>query len=123
MKKLITVLTLVSTLSAFAQKADLAAASKDKSGNLIGIVEKEHFLEEPFKGWFDFGYDDYTPDAEIMKQLKPLLKKVHIKAFIGTWCGDSQEQTPIFYKILDAAEFKYKNLEMITLNRGKKNTG
>jgi len=38
---------------------------------------------------------------------------------MGTWCGDSKEQTPIFYKILDAANFNYNNLQLIAVNRGK----
>ena len=39
---------------------------------------------------------------------------------MGTWCGDSQEQTPVFYKILDAADFNYKNLQMVSVDRSKK---
>lgn len=39
---------------------------------------------------------------------------------MGTWCGDSKRETPRFYKVLEAAEFDLKNLEMITVNRGKK---
>ena len=38
---------------------------------------------------------------------------------MGTWCGDSQEQTPVFYKILDESNFDYNHLELITVNRSK----
>jgi len=95
-------------------------ANIDASGNIIGVTQKEHFLQEPFKDWFDFGYDDYTVDSEVLKTLKPLLKKVTIKVFMGTWCGDSQEQVPVFYKILDEAGYQYKKFEMIGVNRSKK---
>jgi len=119
MKQLFLSLFVLFTLSCSAQKAEVNA-TKNKSGDLVGIANKQSFLQEPYKEWFDFGYDDYAPDEEIVKKLKPLLKKVTVKTFMGTWCGDSQEQTPIFYKILDATDFKYKKLEMITVNRKKK---
>lgn len=119
MKQLFLSLFILFSLSGLAQKNNINA-TKNKSGDLVGTANKESFLQEPYKEWFEFGYDDYSPDEEIVKKLKPLLKKVTIKAFMGTWCGDSQEQTPIFYKILDAAEFKYKKLEMISVNRKKK---
>ena len=38
---------------------------------------------------------------------------------MGTWCGDSQHETPIFYKLMDAINFDYKNLTMIAVNRSK----
>ena len=42
---------------------------------------------------------------------------------MGTWCGDSQRDVPNFYKILDEANFNYKNLELVTVNRQKKANG
>ena len=92
---------------------------KDASGNLIGIATKESFLQEPYTTWFSPNYEDYSLNEDVIEQLKPLLKKVTIKAFMGTWCGDSKEQTPVFYKVLDNADFNYSNLELITVNRSK----
>ena len=92
----------------------------DASGNLIGIAAKSNFLEAPFNDWFNFNYENYTLNTETIASLKPLLKDLTIKAFMGTWCVDSQEQTPVFYKILDATDFNYKNLEMVAVNRSKK---
>jgi len=119
MKKIILCFVVLATISCKVQKQETKVI-KDKSGNLIGVVEKNHFLQEPFKGWFNFNYDDYTSNKNVIEQLKPLLKKVKIKAFMGTWCGDSKEQTPVFYKILDEAGFDYKNLELIAVDRSKK---
>jgi thiol-disulfide isomerase/thioredoxin len=92
----------------------------DADGNLVGIVAKSNFLEAPFNDWFDYNYENHELNTETIEALKPLLKSVTIKAFMGTWCGDSQEQTPIFYKILDATDFNYKNLEMVAVDRSKK---
>lgn len=118
MKKIFLSLILIASISCTAQK-NKATAIKDVTGNLVGLANKESFLQEPFNNWFTPNYNDYNTDKEIINKLKPLLKKVTIKAFMGTWCGDSKEQTPIFYKILDEANFDYNNLKMVTVNRSK----
>lgn len=98
-------------------------ATIDEKGNLNGLVQKSDFEKEPFSSWFNEGYNIYNPDKQTIEAIKPLLKGVKIKAVMGTWCGDSRREVPQFYKILDLCDFNYKNLEMITVNRGKKSPG
>ncbi len=93
---------------------------KDAFGNLVGIVEKKHFLQQPYSNWFVPKYEKYKVSDEAVKKLSKLLKGVKIKAFMGTWCGDSKRETPRLYKLLDKANFDYKNLEFIALDRRKK---
>lgn len=97
-----------------------AVAGLDKDGNLVGTVSKEHFLEEPYSEWFHFNYENYELNSKTIEKLKPIINTVKIKTFMGTWCGDSREQIPVFYKLLDKTNFNYKNLELIAVNRGKK---
>lgn len=119
MKKILFGLVVLISISCTSQNKD-SRATLDTDGNLIGIVTKSDFLAEPFNEWFTYNYDDYTVNKESINSLKPLLKKVTIKAFMGTWCSDSQEQTPIFYKVFDAADFNYKNLELVAVNEDRK---
>jgi thiol-disulfide isomerase/thioredoxin len=105
-------------ISCTAQKKETSAI-KDKEGNLIGIAHKKDFLQEPYLSWFSSNYDEYKTDISIINNLMPFLENVTVKAFMGTWCEDSQQQTPAFYKILDQAGFDYKNLELITVDREK----
>jgi len=118
MKNIFLSLILLATIGCTAQKKE-STAIIDEAGNLVGVANKDNFLEEPFKDWFTFNYDEYKTDKEIITKLKPHLKNISIKAFMGTWCGDSKEQTPVFYKILDEVGYNYENLELITLNRSK----
>lgn len=118
MKNIFYIIFIFSIMGCSAQKNKVTAI-KDPSGNLIGIANKESFLAEPFNAWFTPNYASYETDKIIVEKLKPLLKDVTIKAFMGTWCGDSQDQTPVLYKILDEAEFDYDKLEIITVNRSK----
>ena len=120
MKKILLGLVLIITFGCNAQKKEINAM-KDEAGNLVGIADKNSFLNDSeFNEWFTPNYNDYSTDKNVIKKLKSAINKdITIKAFIGTWCGDSQDQTPVFYKVLDEAGFNYSNLEMITVNRSK----
>ena len=87
--------------------------------DLLGIKKRSDLEAAPYSSWFSPNYASYEIDKDIAKQLKPLLKNVSIKVFMGTWCGDSKEQTPHFYKILDAVDYGEKNLTLITVSRAK----
>ncbi|MDE1207739.1 thioredoxin family protein [Tenacibaculum larymnensis] len=99
-------------------------AIKNENGNLVGIATKKDFQQEPYgSDWFNDFYSYYETDKGTVEKLKPYLKDIKIKGFMGTWCGDSKREIPNFYKILDEAEFDYKNLELVTVNRQKKANG
>ena len=123
MKKIIYILIALFIVSC-APIQKKASAVKDKDGNLVGIATKKDFQQEPYASeWFNDFYSYYEVDENITNQLKPHLKDVTIKGFMGTWCGDSKREIPNFYKLLDKSEFNYKNLELVTVNRQKKANG
>ncbi len=96
-------------------------ATKDADGNLVGYATKKDFNQEPYASeWFNNYYSYYETDRNTIEALKPFLKDVSIKVFMGTWCGDSQREIPNFYKILEETNFKQKKLELITVNKQKK---
>lgn len=86
---------------------------------LVGKADREGLTQEPFNAWFNKNLDSYDVHEETVLAIKPLLKDVHVKAFMGTWCGDSKRETPRFYKIMDQAGFDYDNLSLITVTRQK----
>lgn len=120
MKNILIVLVAFTLFSCGVHKSQKPTAVKDTSGNLVGIAVKSSFLQAPYNNWFSENYEDYKVDKETVKKLKPLLKGVTIKAFMGTWCGDSKQETPVFYKILDDVSFNYNRLQMVAVNRQKK---
>ena len=125
MKKLflfvcVLVLTSCSTQQKVTETAKKVTAVKNQSGDLIGVANKESFQEAPYSTWFNKNLNDYSTDATTITALKKELKGVTIKAFMGTWCGDSKRETPRFYKILDESGFDQNNFELITVNRDKK---
>ena len=94
--------------------------AKDPSGNLTGKVDKNAFMQGSFSSWFNSTYKAYQPDQASINGLKVALEDIEIRAYMGTWCGDSKRETPQFYNILEAAYFDMDQLTMITVDRSKK---
>ncbi|MGG6230130.1 thioredoxin family protein [Tenacibaculum sp. SDUM215027] len=122
MKKIVYLFVALLIISCASTPKNLA--TKNENGNLVGIATKKDFQQEPYgSDWFNDFYSYYETDKVTVKKLKPYLKDIKIKGFMGTWCGDSKREIPNFYKILDEAKFDYKNLELVTVNRQKKANG
>lgn len=119
MKKLLLSFIIIVTTSCRAQKNE-PNAILDNDGNLVGIANKDYFLATPYNEWFLTNYDAYEAEPATVESLKPLLENVKIKVFMGTWCGDSQDQTPVLYKILDSTNFNFDDLLLVTVNKDKK---
>ena len=113
MKKLVLIILVLVHFNGLSQD------HQDTESILVGVQTKESFKQQPYAEWFDTNYNDAKLDATVTNKIKKHLKGVTIKAFMGTWCGDSQHETPIFYKLMDAIDFDYKNLTMIAVNRSK----
>lgn len=122
MKKIILTLAIVALAACgTTQKFN---ATKNEQGDLIGIASKEDFEKEPyFTEWFNDYHSGYEADNATVTAINNHLEGVTIKAFMGTWCGDSQREVPTFYNIFDQTDFNYKNLELVTVDRNKKAKG
>ena len=91
------------------------------SQNIIGDTSKEELLDSKHKSWFSKGYDNYSPDEEVLKQLNKYLKKKKytIEVYFGTWCGDSKREVPKIIKLLEESKFKMDRLKLVGVNRRK----
>ena len=88
-------------------------------GILIGKAEKTDLLQAPFLEWFESGYSNYNPNPETIEKIKQLPIDYTITIFMGTWCEDSQNQVPKFYKILKEINFPSDKITLITMSRDK----
>ena len=86
---------------------------------LIGPSNETGFNQDPFQEWYNENYEFYKVDLALVDDLKSLTKDVEIKTFMGTWCEDSQRETPNFYKILKAIDFDSDKHSLYAVNREK----
>lgn len=92
---------------------------EDGGEMLLGKINFNGLQQAPFKEWFELNEAEHTLDPMLTDSLKPLLKNISIKVFMGTWCEDSQREIPALYKILKATEYKMSMLEMIAVTHDK----
>ncbi len=85
----------------------------------LGKINKEALLQIPYNQWFQKEYDNYIPDTTALSELKTRLPSYTIKAFMGTWCGDSKRQIPRLYKILEAIDFSLDRLTLVAVSRDR----
>lgn len=89
------------------------------SNELLGKQPVKVLFNAPYREWFSAGYENYKPDAATVSELKGLGNNISVTIFMGTWCGDSKEQVPHFYKILHEVGFEEKNVTLIMVDRNK----
>jgi len=80
--------------------------------SLQGSIFGEHFKKE---------YSAYQPGEEVMTNLlgnPELFRAVHVTIIMGTWCSDSQQQIPRFFKVTDGAQY-FGNVTLICVDREK----
>ena len=126
MKKLLFLALILIPVMIFAQKMN-QKTTEEKKGNemLIGYCNRDGFatVNSNFDSAYKAEYPIYKADEATMKQLAIKLKGVKITVVMATWCGDSKEWVPRFYKIMDELKFNYKNLTLISVDRSKKAPG
>lgn len=101
-------------------KDSIADSSEEVEDSiLLGIQKRSALEKEPYRIWFEEGYQNHVLDSSIVAKIDPLLEGVRIKTFMGTWCEDSQREIPALFKIIDETNFPEKDLQLITVSREK----
>ena len=88
---------------------------------LIGYCTRDSLQGNTFGEYFKKEYAAYRPGEDAMTNLleKPeLLKSVHVTIIMGTWCSDSQQQVPRFFKVTDNAQY-IGNVTIICVDHDK----
>lgn len=86
---------------------------------LYGYCDRYGLEKGEFGKIFEEYYKIYEPDRATIDSLKLKKGGVEILIILGTWCSDSQEQVPRFFKILDKIKFSRKSVQMICVSRDK----
>jgi len=126
MKNLLFLAFIIIPAITFAQKLN-QKTNDEKKGNemLIGYCNRDGFplVNSNFDSTYKAEYPIYKADAATLKQLATKLKGVKVTIVMATWCSDSKDWVPRFYKIMDELKFNYKNLTLICVDRSKKAPG
>lgn len=86
---------------------------------LIDKIDSKDLQHPIFAEYYKFYFESYNPDMSIVEKIKPLLDDISITIVMGSWCGDSQEQIPNFYKIISLLNFDENKIQLIAVDRKK----
>ena len=86
---------------------------------LYGYCNRDGLEAGEFGKVFKEYYSIYEPDKEVLGLMRSKLDSVSVLIVLGTWCSDSQEQVPKFFKVLDKIRFSEKNLTIICVSKDK----
>ncbi|NEV93068.1 glycerophosphodiester phosphodiesterase [Psychroflexus sp. YR1-1] len=126
MKKIIAILTVLTLSLGFSSfiSSEFTRNNKTELQDyklLLGDFTLEELKSTVNKTWFNSQYEPYTPNAEVIDQLKSELKNTdfHISVYMGTWCPDSRREFPHLIKILNQADFDLNHLRIVGVDRDK----
>lgn len=86
---------------------------------LRGKISFNDIKDESTMKWLQEGADKYEPNPEIIEQLKRMWGNYRFIVFVGTWCSDTKDLLPKFYKTLQMAEIPMDAVEMYAVDRNK----
>lgn len=112
---------LLSVVDGHAQEINLSVIDDRGNTKLLGVIDKDGLTQDPFKTWFDQHYESYETNSKSIRSIRSELKNYEIKVFMGTWCGDSRQEVPRFYKILDKMNFPMEKLTVIAVDNSRNN--
>jgi len=124
MKGLLVAVLLMINLTAIAQKTyTVVQDAQLKQPIYNGLVTFEDLNKEPAFDWLKKGEKDYTPDSKTIAYLHTMLPQYTMVVFLGTWCGDSHNLIPKFWKVMSLAAYPEKNVTLYCVDMEKKTTG
>lgn len=85
----------------------------------VGWISREE-LGPPLYPAFRAVADTVTVAPGFVDLLRQTREGVDVLVLLGTWCGDSKRQVPLFLKIADSAGFAPGQIRLYGVDRGKK---
>jgi thiol-disulfide isomerase/thioredoxin len=121
MKKILTfILFALTSLTIFGQEFNKIIIDEETGKQmLVGECTLDAFQDTAFS-WWNTEYETYEPNIIPFEDLDDELKDIFFVAFMGTWCSDSQQLIPRFFKLLDDIAYPQSKVKIISVDRKKK---
>ena len=86
---------------------------------LIDYCNRTGLESGDFGFYYKLEYEDYQVNDSLADLIKGKIGNCDIKIVFGSWCSDSEQQLPRFYKIMDHADYDDSRMKVIAVNRSK----
>jgi thioredoxin-related protein len=86
---------------------------------LRGVISRSLLEKDTAFKWFADNYKYGNPDAFAVETFAKNKDKFSIIVFGGTWCHDTQNLLPTFYKLIDKSSYPETKIFLIGVDRKK----
>jgi len=121
MRKIAIIFTLLLNLINLYAQMDSSHMQVDPDHDfiIVGKCERIELQKGEYGNYFFEEYRNYEPERELLENIKNKIFNCSITIVLGTWCDDSQEQVPRFFKILDDIDYNTSYLEVMCVDKEK----
>lgn len=114
-------LLILSGSQSFAQQINQKIMDpKSNEEILFGYCNRAGLEEGDFGKVFTEYYSVYEPDKKITGNIRKVTDSVSMTIVMATWCSDSEEQVPKFFRVLDQVRFDEGQVTILCVDRDKK---
>ena len=87
---------------------------------LYGEINREGLTKGQYNAWFSHFYTQYELDNKHTHRIAAKhLEGITVKLLMGTWCGDSKRNVPVFFKFMDQIGLSDDRLQVWALDLRK----
>ena len=90
---------------------------------LVGLITRSMIIRDTAFHEFEENGKWFVPQPADVDALKSKVDSVHFIVIFGTWCHDSQNLLPQFFKWADAAGFPEPRITLIAVDKQKRAPG
>ncbi len=90
-----------------------------KAKVLKGLLSRSIIENDKSFKWFQENYNLGTADAAAVAAFQKNRDSFQMVVFFGTWCDDSQNLLPQFYRLVDKSSYPDANITLIGVDRTK----
>lgn len=114
----------LSATAAHAQTPYTSTVDNQKVTILDGIITKYALQNnDAFKGWYGSNQNGFKLDSVVVNAMEASKGKVQYVIFGGTWCEDTQNILPKFFKLQEASGVSDNAISFFAVDRSKKTLG
>ena len=94
--------------------------SKDSESKILkGYINRSVIEGDTSFGWFRENMRYGSADAAAVQALQKHKNEIHFIVFGGTWCHDTQNLLPVFYRLTDKSNVPDSSITLIGVDRAK----
>jgi len=86
---------------------------------LIGYCTKDALMQGDFGAVFSEEYAHYEVDMQYIDEIFLLNSDDEVLIVLGTWCHDSQEQVPRFFRVMETVKYPEELITIICVDGNK----